>query len=80
MLHPTGRVPHWQSNRRLRVHPLWPASSVGHLSERVDKGIAELERLKLGLPECNGCGGLSLERRKLAIRRRARLVAPPSPR
>ena len=35
-------------------------------SERIDQRIAELERLKLGLTECIGCGCLSLERCKLA--------------
>ncbi|MGA2452595.1 MAG: redox-sensitive transcriptional activator SoxR [Solirubrobacteraceae bacterium] len=33
---------------------------------RIDRNIAELERLKLGLTECIGCGCLSLERCKLA--------------
>jgi MerR family redox-sensitive transcriptional activator SoxR len=33
---------------------------------RVDERIAELERLKLGLTECIGCGCLSLDRCKLA--------------
>ena len=35
-------------------------------TERVDERIAELERLKLGLTECIGCGCLSLERCKLS--------------
>ena len=35
-------------------------------STRIDARIAELERLKLGLTECIGCGCLSLERCKLA--------------
>ena len=35
-------------------------------SERIDGRIAELERLKLGLTECIGCGCLSLDRCKLA--------------
>ena len=34
--------------------------------ERIDARIAELERLKLGLTECIGCGCLSLDRCKLA--------------
>ena len=34
--------------------------------ERIDDRIAELERLKLGLTECIGCGCLSLDRCKLA--------------
>ncbi len=33
---------------------------------RVDQRIAELERLKVGLTECIGCGCLSLERCRLA--------------
>lgn len=35
-------------------------------SARIDERIAELERLKLGLTDCIGCGCLSLERCKLA--------------
>ena len=35
-------------------------------TERIDARIAELERLKLGLTECIGCGCLSLDRCKLA--------------
>jgi MerR family redox-sensitive transcriptional activator SoxR len=35
-------------------------------STRIDAQIAELERLKLGLTECIGCGCLSLDRCKLA--------------
>jgi len=35
-------------------------------TSRIDERIAELERLKLGLTECIGCGCLSLERCKLA--------------
>jgi MerR family redox-sensitive transcriptional activator SoxR len=34
--------------------------------ERIDERIAELERLRVGLTECIGCGCLSLERCKLA--------------
>ncbi len=33
---------------------------------RIDERIAELQRLKVGLTECIGCGCLSLERCKLA--------------
>jgi MerR family redox-sensitive transcriptional activator SoxR len=33
---------------------------------RIDARIAELERLKVGLTECIGCGCLSLERCKMA--------------
>jgi len=35
-------------------------------SGRIDDRIAELERLKLGLTECIGCGCLSLDRCRLA--------------
>jgi MerR family redox-sensitive transcriptional activator SoxR len=35
-------------------------------TSRIDERIAELERLKLGLTECIGCGCLSLERCKLS--------------
>jgi MerR family redox-sensitive transcriptional activator SoxR len=35
-------------------------------SSRIDERIAELERLKLGLTECIGCGCLSLDRCALA--------------
>jgi MerR family redox-sensitive transcriptional activator SoxR len=35
-------------------------------TSRIDQRIAELERLKLGLTECIGCGCLSLERCQLA--------------
>jgi MerR family redox-sensitive transcriptional activator SoxR len=34
--------------------------------ERIDARIAELQRLKVGLTECIGCGCLSLERCKLS--------------
>ena len=35
-------------------------------TSRIDARIAELERLKVGLTECIGCGCLSLERCKLS--------------
>ena len=35
-------------------------------SSRIDTRIAELERLKIGLTECIGCGCLSLDRCRLA--------------
>src|SRR5436305_13108585 len=35
-------------------------------TDRIDARIAELERLKVGLTECIGCGCLSLDRCKLA--------------
>jgi MerR family transcriptional regulator, redox-sensitive transcriptional activator SoxR len=38
----------------------------GTWTSRLDARIAELERLKLGLTECIGCGCLSLDRCKLA--------------
>ena len=43
----------------------WSRLSKGW-SQRIDDRIAELERLKLGLTECIGCGCLSLDRCKLA--------------
>jgi MerR family redox-sensitive transcriptional activator SoxR len=43
----------------------WSRLSRGWVS-RIDQRIAELERLKLGLTECIGCGCLSLERCRLA--------------
>ena len=35
-------------------------------SDRIDARIAELERLRIGLTECIGCGCLSLDRCQLA--------------
>ena len=35
-------------------------------TSRIDRRIAELERLKVGLTECIGCGCLSLDRCKLS--------------
>jgi len=43
----------------------WQRLSKGW-SARIDARIEELERLKLGLTECIGCGCLSLDRCKLA--------------
>jgi MerR family transcriptional regulator, redox-sensitive transcriptional activator SoxR len=43
----------------------WSRLSSGW-SARIDDRIAELERLKLGLTECIGCGCLSLDRCQLA--------------
>ena len=43
----------------------WSRLSSGWTS-RIDERIAELERLKLGLTECIGCGCLSLDRCKLS--------------
>jgi MerR family transcriptional regulator, redox-sensitive transcriptional activator SoxR len=53
---PPDRAP----NRRdwSRLSSKWTA--------RIDARIAELERLRLGLTECIGCGCLSLDRCKLA--------------
>ena len=38
----------------------------GSWTSRIDERIGELERLKVGLTECIGCGCLSLERCKLS--------------
>jgi MerR family transcriptional regulator, redox-sensitive transcriptional activator SoxR len=43
----------------------WAQLSSGW-SERIDRQMAELERLKLGLAECIGCGCLSLDRCRFA--------------
>jgi MerR family transcriptional regulator, redox-sensitive transcriptional activator SoxR len=53
---PGGRTP----NRRdwSRLSRAW--------TDRIDARIGELERLKLGLTECIGCGCLSLDRCRLA--------------
>jgi MerR family redox-sensitive transcriptional activator SoxR len=52
--------PHRAPNRRdwSRLSSTWSA--------RIDARIAELQRLKLGLTECIGCGCLSLDRCKLS--------------
>lgn len=49
-------------------------------SERIDAKIAELQRLKLGLTECIGCGCLSLERCQLANPRDWAARLGPGPR
>src|SRR5262249_61363778 len=57
---PGGPPPHASPPRRdwSRLSATW--------SSRIDERIAELERLKLGLTECIGCGCLSLDRCQLA--------------
>jgi MerR family transcriptional regulator, redox-sensitive transcriptional activator SoxR len=52
--------PHQAPTRRdwSRLSATWTA--------RIEERIAELERLKLGLTECIGCGCLSLDRCQLA--------------
>ena len=52
---PDNRVPSRRDWSRLSA--TWTA--------RIDERISELERLKLGLTECIGCGCLSLDRCKL---------------
>lgn len=52
---PDNRVPSRRDWSRLSA--TWTA--------RIDERIAELQRLKLGLTECIGCGCLSLDRCKL---------------
>jgi MerR family redox-sensitive transcriptional activator SoxR len=51
----------------------------GTWTARIDERIAELERLRVGLTECIGCGCLSLDRCQLANPgdRAARLGAGP---
>ena len=47
---------------------------------RIDERIAELERLKMGLTECIGCGCLSLDRCRLANPDDRAYAAGPGPR
>jgi MerR family redox-sensitive transcriptional activator SoxR len=49
-------------------------------STRIDERIAELERLKLGLTDCIGCGCLSLDRCKLANPKDRAALRGPGPR
>jgi MerR family redox-sensitive transcriptional activator SoxR len=56
-----GKLPHNRAPSRRD----WSRLSSGW-STRIDERIAELERLKVGLTECIGCGCLSLDRCKLA--------------
>ena len=48
--------------------------------ERIDARIAELERLRLGLTECIGCGCLSLEKCQFANRGDHAAQGGPGPR
>jgi MerR family redox-sensitive transcriptional activator SoxR len=57
----------------------WAKLSSGW-SGRIDARIAELERLKLGLTECIGCGCLSLDRCRLANPGDRAGAAGPGPR
>jgi MerR family transcriptional regulator, redox-sensitive transcriptional activator SoxR len=57
----------------------WARLSSGW-SNRIDARIAELERLKLGLTECIGCGCLSLDRCRLANPGDRAGAAGPGPR
>ena len=57
----------------------WGRLSSGWTS-RIDARIAELERLKLGLTECIGCGCLSLERCRLANPDDRAAASGPGPR
>jgi MerR family transcriptional regulator, redox-sensitive transcriptional activator SoxR len=57
----------------------WAKLSSGW-SERIEARIAELERLKLGLTECIGCGCLSLDRCRLANPGDRAAAAGPGPR
>jgi MerR family transcriptional regulator, redox-sensitive transcriptional activator SoxR len=49
-------------------------------TSRIDQRIAELERLKMGLTECIGCGCLSLDRCRLANPKDRAAAAGPGPR
>jgi MerR family redox-sensitive transcriptional activator SoxR len=49
-------------------------------AERIDRRMAELERLKAGLTECIGCGCLSLDRCRLANPGDRAARAGPGPR
>jgi MerR family transcriptional regulator, redox-sensitive transcriptional activator SoxR len=49
-------------------------------SSRIDERIAELERLKLGLTECIGCGCLSLDRCQFANPNDRAAALGPGPR
>src|SRR6187200_307330 len=49
-------------------------------ASRIDDRIAELQRLKIGLTECIGCGCLSLDRCKLANPDDRAAGAGPGPR
>lgn len=57
----------------------WAQLSSGW-SERIDRQIAELERLRLGLAECIGCGCLSLDRCRFANPDDRAARAGPGPR
>jgi MerR family redox-sensitive transcriptional activator SoxR len=57
----------------------WARLSSGW-SDRIDDRIAELERLKLGLTECIGCGCLSLDKCRLANPGDRAGAAGPGPR
>jgi MerR family redox-sensitive transcriptional activator SoxR len=50
--------------KRVLTRSDWARLSSGW-SRRIDERIAELERLRVGLTECIGCGCLSLERCRL---------------
>ena len=51
----------------------------GEWKKRIDQRIAELQRLRLGLTECIGCGCLSIDRCSLAnpVDRAGRMGAGP---
>jgi MerR family transcriptional regulator, redox-sensitive transcriptional activator SoxR len=57
----------------------WSRLSSGW-SARIDERIAELQRLKLGLTECIGCGCLSLDRCRLSNPCDRAAAAGPGPR
>jgi MerR family redox-sensitive transcriptional activator SoxR len=55
----------WLPSENAPTRRHWSRLS-GGWAARIDARIAELQRLKLGLVDCIGCGCLSLERCKLA--------------
>jgi MerR family redox-sensitive transcriptional activator SoxR len=67
---PANRVPTRRDWSRLSAR--W--------AERIDRRMAELERLKAGLTECIGCGCLSLDRCRLANPGDRAARAGPGPR
>jgi MerR family redox-sensitive transcriptional activator SoxR len=66
-------------NDAIPTRPDWSLLTTTWRS-RIDQRIAELERLKVGLTECIGCGCLSLDRCRLANPGDRASVRGPGPR